>query len=99
MCDASQGDRRHIPCGMCRSQNAMGSPKSVTSRPETRLRCAAAASPYGPAPTIAMSHRCMGVRLPVLPREHEECVSAEQPHGEILIDREADGPRQLAKRI
>src|SRR6266545_886069 len=41
-----------MPFGMWRSQNSIGSPNTRVSTPAAR-RCAAAARPYGPAPTMA----------------------------------------------
>ena len=60
MCDPSQGERRSMSVGICCSQNDIGSPRSLTSKPFTDTRWAAAAKPYGPAPTIATSHFSIG---------------------------------------
>jgi hypothetical protein len=50
---AVQFERSSIPSGMVR-QKDIGSPKMRVSTPVPRS-CAAAASPYGPAPRIATS--------------------------------------------
>lgn len=54
MWEAPQFDRRHIPLGMCLSQNDIGLPKTRVSMPDTR-KYAAAESPYGPAPMTVTS--------------------------------------------
>jgi hypothetical protein len=52
--EASQGDRKHMPLGMLRSQNDMASPNTRTFTP-LEFKCAAADNPYGPAPTTTTS--------------------------------------------
>src|ERR1700758_1755275 len=52
--DASQGDRKHMPSGILRSQNDMVSPNTRTLTP-LAFKCAAAESPYGPAPITTTS--------------------------------------------
>ena len=54
ICDAPQFDRKHIPAGICFSQNAIGCPNTIVSTPAAR-RYAAAESPYGPAPITTTS--------------------------------------------
>src|SRR5438105_13371350 len=56
ICVAVQLERRSMPTGMWCSQKDMGSPNTPTSKPLTVPKCAAAASPYGPAPTIITSY-------------------------------------------
>ena len=45
ICVALQFERRNMPAGMLRSQKDMGSPNTVSSRPLTVRRCAAADKP------------------------------------------------------
>jgi hypothetical protein len=54
MCDASLMERSSIFPGMRSRQNSIVRPKTRVSTPAAR-RCAAAASPYGPAPTTTTS--------------------------------------------
>jgi hypothetical protein len=52
MLDARGEERSSIPTGIWSRQKAIGSPNTIGSRPPWR-RCAAAARPCGPAPTMA----------------------------------------------
>src|SRR5580692_4272214 len=52
--EAKPSDLRHIPLGMWDNQLSMGRPKMRNGMPWPR-RWAARESPYGPAPTIAIS--------------------------------------------
>jgi hypothetical protein len=54
MLDDRRVDRSDIPRGICLSHDAIGSPNTTVSTPAWR-RCAAADSPYGPAPITATS--------------------------------------------
>src|SRR4029077_11873427 len=74
---AVQLERSRRPAGMLFCQNDMGSPKILTSTP-ARRRCAAAASPYGPAPMMA-TLVSVTVRPPAARRPRRKPVRGRQP--------------------
>src|SRR5215208_3122625 len=58
MWEASHRDRSSMPAGMWCSQLSIGSPKTRTFTPAWS-KCAAAESPYGPAPTTTTEQRAI----------------------------------------
>src|ERR1700691_3648508 len=74
---AVQLERSSRPDGMLFCQNDIGSPKIRTSTP-ARRRCAAAASPYGPAPMMA-TLTSVTVRPPAASRRSRKPVGGRQP--------------------
>src|SRR5262245_27595291 len=52
MCEASHGERSHMPAGMWFCQKSIARPNTATLTLANR-RCAAADRPYGPAPMTA----------------------------------------------